>query len=770
MKTVSLTTALALVLCLPTMAMARVVVFDMGTQDSAVWEGLLGVPSEGASRVAPDDPRWQSPQGLSGHDSPAQGAPVWTNALNQDAVIGTTANRFRFPAAPGLWNVYVLAGVGARYPQGQHWDFDVSVGGGRWRFQLISPEDWGYSFQSHVFRVRSAGEIEVKLTPRTKWCLAGIIAWPEADEAAARELISRVEQWAPDAELAKWTEVAGPPPGPSPALAAADRKRGFIIWHRHWATPIYPDTNPLPGEMDPTLRLFAAPGEYEPLTFTVRPLRALKSARVTVEGVGPVPSSEISVRKVRYLRGRRAYTEQGLYRIIPDLLDRWTSGPLAADENATFWLTVHVPETARPGIYHSTIVFAADGQRAAIPVVLRVLHVKLREDPEHDYGIYYDDPLFRATDAPDAGSRRYWLRRAELERADMVAHGIKNVPLSCWTGPADEHGKFQWIAESFENLNTQLEMARRFGFHPPFIVDIASDEIYRKYTKEDLHSHLQGVKMPPDAFFSEMSLLIRTIEAERVRRGWPEFVYQPYDEPSQNPDVVAFMARLCQAVQAGGGRVYVTASSEKPAYQPMKPFVNVWCTQTFLPDHDAVVADMQARDVKYWCYPNDVSGELEHTIVPGARMTFGFGFWRSGFLRLIPWIYQYNSGDPFNYLDGHTSDFMVRSEPDGRPLPTAVWEAFREGYDDVRYIYSLKQAIAQAQGSHSAAVRREAEAAQRTLDSVWTAIPVLPQYRFSAFWSPEEMDVHRWMIAERLERLTYLLRAAGETPALPATR
>ena len=186
--------------------------------------------------------------------------------------------------------------------------------------------------------------------------------------------------------------------------------------------------------------------------------------------------------------------------------------------------------------------------------------------------------------------------------------------------------------------------------------------------------------------------------------------------------------------------------------------MDVWCTQPFLPDHDTAVADMKARGVAYWCYPNDISGENDHTPVAGARMTYGFGFWRSGFLRLIPWIYQYSIGDPFNYLDGSAMDFMVRSEQDGRPIPVALWEAYREGYDDMRYIYTLQQAIARGRKSPSGQVRAEAAAAQQVLDAVWNAIPVRAQYQYRGFWSPEEMDVYRWLVAERLERLTKLLR------------
>lgn len=659
-------------------ARAQVLIFDMGTKDSALWPGAERVTAADATlrsgesaSLRSTSSRWLSTKGLEEYDAPGKGNPIWTNALTEDCIMGAETNSFRFSAPTGKWSVYVLCGFGGRWDRSasQYWDFDVTVGNETWRCQIPGVEGSGpYRSEKHVFAAMSDGSIEVKLSPKSMWCVAGIIAWRPGDEAAARAVIEEVEQWAPPEEMAKWKEDVRPPAGPEPALGGADRKRGFYLWHRHWATPIYPWTNPTPAEINPTLRVFAAPGEYEPITFTARPLREIRQAEVTVGDLGPVSAKDIEVRKVRYVKARRNYSDHGLYRIVPDILDRWQGGPLPAGENATFWLTLRVPDQAPPGIYRGQIDFVADGQKAAVPVVLRVLDVRLQDDPEHTYGIYYDDPLSRWANAPDEWSRRYWERKSELEHADMAAHGTRNVTLDCWSPAGDEQGKFD-MAESLRLLEAELKMAQRFDFQGPYVCSISAESVYEKYMKEGLRSHLKGVQMPPEAFFSEITAMVRAIEEERKRRGWPEFIYQPYDEPESDPEVVQFMVRLFQAVKAAGVRTYTTASPERPGYEPFKPYVDVWCTQTFLPDRESVVADMKARGVEYWCYPNDISGENDHTPVAGARMTYGFGFWRSGFKRLIPWIYQYSTGDPFNYLDGSNMDFMVRSEAEGTPLP-----------------------------------------------------------------------------------------------------
>lgn len=744
-------------------AQAAVLVFDMGRADSAVWPGATPITPATIAK-GQTSAGWAHSKGLTAHrkawTSPVENKsrgtqeppPIWTNPLTEDAVIGQEANAFSFPAPSGKWKVYVRCGVSAGN-RAQYWDFDVRAAEETWRCRFAGP----YQFFGHTFAVDSNGTITIEVIPRSKWCIAGVVAWQAREGSQAQEIIRRIEQWAPDDELAKWKEDPRPPAGPEPPLTDADRARGFYVWHRHWAQVVYPWTNPTPEEMNPTLRLFAAPGEYEPLTVTVRPLRDIRRFEVRTQPLGPIAPSDIEVRKVRYMAARPNYRVRYQYRIVPDVLERWQAGPLPAGENARFWLTLHVPPRARPGLYRGSIGLIGDGKAVSVPVLLRVLDVRLQEDPEHTYAIYYRHPLDRAFSAPDEPSREYWRRKAELEHADMAAHGTRNVVLSCWFPAAGEDGKFN-TRDAFDRLQAKLELAKKYGFRGPYVMAFNTGGVYRKYMKQSYGSHLRSVEMPPREFFAELTEMVRTIEAERKRRGWPDFVYYPIDEPGTSEKAVQFMVGVLKAVRAAGVKTYVTADPTNAAFEPMRPYVDVWCTQPFLPRRESIVKDMQARGVQYWCYPNHVNGENDHTPVAGARMTYGFGFWRSGFLRLIPWIYQANIGDPFNYLDGSAMDFFNRTEPDGRPIPVAMWEAYREGYDDYRYVYSLQQAIERAKRSRSRAARKEAAVAEKTLQFVWKKIPVLAKYKYEGFWSPEEMDVHRWLIARRLERLTKLMR------------
>jgi hypothetical protein len=177
--------------------------------------------------------------------------------------------------------------------------------------------------------------------------------------------------------------------------------------------------------------------------------------------------------------------------------------------------------------------------------------------------------------------------------------------------------------------------------------------------------------------------------------------------------------------------------------------VDVWCCQPFVFGQEKIQQLSRAKHIEFWCYPNHISGENDHTPVRGARMTWGFGFWKSGFKTLIPWIYQASVGNPWNYLDGSAMDFMNRSTPEGQPIPVALWEAFREGIDDGRYVYSLAQRIEEAKrkGGKAAELARQAE---QDLKYVWEAIEVQEKYKYDRLWAGADFDAYRWLLAARI--------------------
>lgn len=758
---------LALFLLLCPGLLATPLLFDMGTEQSEVWSGFTAVTPKSLWSAASGF-GWKTGDGLSArvraYKEPVansrrgttESPPIWTNAITEDAVIGSAENAFVFRAPPGDYELYLVCGTSDPTLRAQFFDFTVRVGDEQQRVQI----EGCYQFRTLRLHAKVGSEpLRVSFTPRTKFVVNALLAWTASEAAAVeRDILAPFEQWTfrlPPAEWAKW-KAEPVATEPMPPVSESDRKRGFVVYARHYLDCIYPETRPRAEEINPAeLRLFASPGEFATTNFIVLPLRGQKAAKVTAGPLGPVAAEAIDVRRVRFMRARPNYTTQYRYRVVPDVLEHFAELDLVAGENARFWLTIHVPDQTPAGTYTGAVTFNCAGGAATIPLRLRVLPIALQEDPAKVFGIYYRHPYDQIASAPDEGSKAYFRRKAEFEFQDMIAHGTRNVTLSASARPADAQGNFSF---NWDLLAAKLELWKKYSFRGPIVMSVPTESIYEKYLHDRPGSHLRGVKDPPAEFERELTALVKAIEVERRRRGWPEFLYYPIDEPGTDAAAVNFMVKVLRACKAAGVRTYVTADPTHEQFEPMRPFIDVWCTQPFSPDRDTIVADMQARNVEYWCYPNHVNGENDHTPVAGARMTYGFGFWRSGFRALIPWIYQASNGDPFNYLDGATMDFFNRSEPDGTPMPVAMWEAYRQGYNDYRYVYTLEQKIAEAKRSSSARARAAAAQAEKELRSVWDAIRVQAKYKYDDLWSSEDFDAYRWIVAQQIMALEDALK------------
>ena len=753
-------------LILAAAAHAGPLLFDFGPANSDVWPGFTAVTPATAA-VTAESFGWKSATGLSAKTqlyresienrggATNEPPPMWTNALTGDAITGTAANTFQVPAAPGDYEVYVLCGTSDPARRNQVFDFTVQAGSAVRRVQI----EGCYRYTTLRLKTRvERGPLTVTFTPRTKWVVNAIMAWrPDEAEAVQREVLTPLEEATfrmPPAEWAKWQRDPEPPTGPMPAVRAADAQRGFLVYARPTAECVYPQTHPTASDLDPVVRAFSPPGEAVAGNVVVWPLRDLRGLTVTPGAIGPIPADNVEVRRVRFTRARPNYTVTHRYRIVPDVLERFTADDVVAGVNVRFWFTIRVPAGTPPGLHRGQIKLAAGDGEAVVPVEVRVLPITLRDDPTKVFGIYYRHPLDQAASAPDEGSREYFRRKAELEHADMAAHGTRNVVLSLGGRAADAAGNFNF---NWDLLAAKLELGKKHGFTGPVVLGIPTESVYEKYLHARPGHHLNGVQDPPEAFEREIAAMVRVIEAERRRRGWPEFLIYPIDEPSTSPAAVNFMVKVLRACRAGGGRTYVTADPTHEQFAPLRPHVDVWCTQPFAPDSATVLADTQARGVEYWCYPNHVNGENDHTPVNGARMTYGFGFWRSGFRALIPWIYQHNVGDPCNYLDGATSDFFNRSEPDGTPVPVAMWEAYREGWTDYRYVFTLEQLIAAAKQRGTPAAQAAATQAAGELAFIWKQIRVQPKYKDTDLWNAADYDVYRWIIAGEIMRLQDVL-------------
>lgn len=751
-------------------AAAKTWLFDFGSQKSEVRAGFARVTAKTAY-----DPKlgygWKTTAGLKEQyqpysrqwkDNPGRGAaeppPIYANEVTCDAVLSKQAGTFLVDLPAGRYRVWILSGLSSGSRRDYHW-FEVSAGSARAEVKIPGP----YRFENRVLDVElRAGPLAVDLKPKTDWILAGMAVYPAADESQVRrDVLDPLEKeiyFLPPDVAAKWEETKHVDPRPLPAFSATDHRRGYALFARHWSEIIYPNTVPRASELDPELGIFASPGEFEPVTFTVYPLSDVGPARVTAGplrcGKSVIPAENVDVRSVRYMLVRPNYSSYFQYHTAPDVLEHREVVEIRSGCNQRYWITVKVPAQAAAGVYEGRLAFRPQrGEPAEVKLKVRVLPIKLQKNPEHVYGAYYHDPMYNVDPANTPQANAYFQHKAELERADMVAHGMNYHTAHISAMKQDAQGR--WTVDG-DRAEAVFALDRKYGLlnYPLVMGYPVTWPYYTLVDRAGMGSHMRNVKADvPQAYFDEVTKMTDALERERQKRGWPEFLYYPIDEPSTHAAAVQFMVRVMKAIkQVPGVRTYVTADPSHEAFAPMWPYVDVWCCQPFVFDCEKIKRLTREKKIEFWCYPNHASGENDHTPVRGGRMTFGFGFWKSGFRALIPWIYSADVGDPWNYLDGTSMDFVNRSTPDGEPVPVALWESFREGIDDGRYLYTLEKLVekAEARGGPAAAAAAEG---RRELKGLWDSIEVQEKYKYDGLWSGADFDARRWCLAAAILKI-----------------
>jgi len=169
------------------------------------------------------------------------------------------------------------------------------------------------------------------------------------------EFRARIQPSVPE----NYTEQPFVETAPKPQLTAEEQERGFLLFQRPITEQVYPNTHPLDYERLEGLSAFAAQEEFEPVTFSIYPTRKLENLKVRCSalknGEAEISGDDIVVRLATCWNiGYPTYTSRHTYRRMPELLEQVTVNTSPAYECQRYWITVHAPKDAKPGIYTGT--------------------------------------------------------------------------------------------------------------------------------------------------------------------------------------------------------------------------------------------------------------------------------------------------------------------------------------------------------------------------------------------------------------------------------
>ena len=327
-----------------------------------------------------------------------------------------------------------------------------------------------------------------------------------------------------------------------------------------------------------------------------------------------------------------------------------------AHHNKQIWLTIHVPESAKPGLYIGILdIRDADGHVGTVSLGLTVLPFTLSQ-PRLEYSIYYTSTLSK-DGKPGFNSKSSAQILAEL--ANMRDHGIK----------------YPSVYEDLENLEIFLALIKVAG--------LPKDHVYVLGTS--------GLSLDPSpAAVENFKNVAASFIDIAAKSSFANVYFYAHDEATlatlaqQRPFLILIHQAGGKVVTAMGGDGSGTAYVEAADGQIDAPVLAGKTTNL------ADIAAWHSHGAnRVFMYANPQVGVENPAIY---RKNFGLGLFIAGYDGAMDFAYQYPFGAAWNDFDNPKQNFrdhMFTYPTSDGIIDTIQWEGFREGVDDTRYLATL---------------------------------------------------------------------------------
>lgn len=414
--------------------------------------------------------------------------------------------------------------------------------------------------------------------------------------------------------------------------------------------------------------------------------------------------------------------------LVRPLVDTQQLQPADIQFRRQFWLTVHVPDDAPSGIYRTALtVSAANAPDTTLNLEVTVPGFDLLP-PKFEYSAYYPAMLLEENMREGTIARRDPRTHAQFlgELQNMMAHGCTN-PCVYSGVDIDENGELD-----FTNLAKHLDLREQAGMvgGPLYIFqlwqinDRGLPMLTRDLTAAEWQRNVE---------------VTRKIVAWVKARGYSDVYFMGIDEASG--EKLRGERDTFASIREGGGKIWVSSFNGffevvgdlldcAVLFHPGAGIVDQhqqWQVPSrdfllrrqhmltydphllLMPQMQKVIKDVHKNGFKIFTYSDP---QPPQPLPELHRRNRGLGLWKTGIDGTMAWAYcglyeKDKLPDDADIKDGGvmiTYGFVLRG-PEG-VFDTLSWEAYREGYDDARYLATLQDAMAKAAGKHRRLVAR----------------------------------------------------------------
>jgi len=504
------------------------------------------------------------------------------------------------------------------------------------------------------------------------------------------------------------------------------------------------------------IETFATPGEYEPVAFVIYAAKDLKNVQVRVSELtserAKVDEENLTLRTV--VRSPRRFTYLSPAqdsRVVSRFLFPFKPFHLRAGHFREIWLTIKVPDNTRHGIYSGSVTVKPDQLRSTtIPLTLEVFPFKLAQTFKKRYGVYHNI-------TPEPAN----LEKVKRELADIRGHGGTLIYPSLQVQYVIQ--KSCEISISYDKIRTGLKLVSEAEFKGPVPISTGLNMLQKllKLKNEELETN--------ELFLLTAQKAIEGIK--QVQQDFPklEIALTHLDEVFSRGRLPRYIAFTKAAKRVPGFRFYITFHTVNENAEELRrqldPYMNIrgnhgysfewWLARghTF----EEYERELQTSGDEAWFYlnPNRIWRDAKF-----QRLVNGLYMWLSPFSGRLDWGYSKPEGDPFDDLDGRTTDtgyaFWSPIHADVL-VSTPEWEAWREGIDDAKYLLMVQTLMEKHEGTEAA------KAAARWLDVLRKSIPKPqgleydsgPTVKRSGSESPFILALRRRFSSDDLQQIRY---------------
>ena len=437
-------------------------------------------------------------------------------------------------------------------------------------------------------------------------------------------------------------------------------------------------TEPVAGQLIGKLSVFAAPGEYEPVSVSVRAdvkltgLQARLAGALKNQAGDTIPASAVDIRLVDPFE---SWTKN---KIECYLLSK-SSVDVPAGTTRRFWITIHVPADAKPGLYRSRILIEKKTTKLG-PDLGRLSTLK---DLAYEVNVL---PI-KLVPAKETGMAFYMYNNTAYYSEDLITEEYQAKVFD----DMREHGMTTATAYLYPVVDDTFTLTGSDK------TGLGFSQTMGMLEKADLVAPgVPIIWLGAEAYDADVW---KGVLDEGRKKNWPEIVFYACDEPgdSERAKVVRHFMKRFNVFRHENPRYNLrvtTALGSSRGIQVVGHYYDLWigCMAQRIGE-SGVIADAKMRKKELWtydCMEAPVDAETD-------RYYFGVWAWVSGVKGCSHWAY---------FCQPHLSYVYPTKD---QLIPSIGWEAVREGIDDYRYLATLKQLAEKAKSTGKAELAKGAD-------------------------------------------------------------